>query len=107
MINDKRDAIAIDVGTNDTLNQVNHEDIAHSIMNIGLDCKNNGLNEVFILVKKTPYLAAIMYRVNAMPRDLSGKNGFSFICNMLLQLIIYKKMVFTCRTEKHIVRNLF
>ena len=48
LINDKRNAIAIDVGTNDTLNQVNHEDIAHSIMNIGLDCKNNGLNEVFI-----------------------------------------------------------
>ena len=65
------------------------------------------LYRIVYIGKKTPYLAAIMYRVNAMPRDLSGKNGFSFICNMLLQLIIYKKMVFTCRTEKHIVRNLF
>ena len=55
LVNDKPDAIVIHVGTNDILNLANHENIAHSVINIGLDCKNNGVNEVLIssiLVKK-------------------------------------------------------
>ena len=55
LIDDKHDAIVIHVGRNDILNHGNHEDIAHSIMNTGIDCKNNGFNEVLIssiLVKK-------------------------------------------------------
>ena len=51
---------------------------------IGLDCKNNGVNEMLIssiLVKKNPNLTAIVCRVNDMLRDLYEKNGFSFICN--------------------------
>ena len=39
------------------------------------------LHRIVYIGKKNPYLAAIMYRVNAMPRYLSGKNGFSFISN--------------------------
>ena len=51
---------------------------------IGLDCKNNGVNEVFIssiLVKKNSNLTAIVRRVNDILRDLCEKNGFNFICN--------------------------
>ena len=48
LVVDKLDAIVIHVGTNDILNHANHENIAHSITNIGLDCKNNGVNEVLI-----------------------------------------------------------
>ena len=84
MIDDKPDAIVIHVGTNDILNHANHENIARSIINIGLDCKNNGVNEVFIssiLVKKNPNLTAIVRRINDMLRDLCEKIGFSFICN--------------------------
>ena len=56
LIDDKLEAIVIHVGTNDILNHTNHEDITRSIINIGLDCKNNGVNEVLIssiLVKKS------------------------------------------------------
>ena len=77
---DKPDTIVIHVGTNDILNHANYEDIVHNILNIRLDCQNNGVNGVlisFILVKKNPNLN----RVNDMLRDLSEKNGFSFICN--------------------------
>ena len=84
MIDDKLDAIVIHVGTNDILNHTNHEDIARSIINTGLDRKNNGINEVFIssiLVKQNRNLTAIVRRVNDMLRDLCEKNGFSFICN--------------------------
>ena len=42
LIDNKPDAIVIHVGTNDILNHANHEDMACSIINIGLDCKNNG-----------------------------------------------------------------
>ena len=84
LIDDKPDAIVIHVGTNDILNYASHEDIARSNINIGLDCKNNGVNEVVIssiLVKKNPNLTEIERRVNDMLRDLCEKNGFSFICN--------------------------
>ena len=59
LIDDKLDAIVIHVGTNDILNHANHEDIAHSIISTGLDCKNNGVPEVLILsilIKKNPIL---------------------------------------------------
>ena len=48
LIDGKPDATVILVGTNDILNHANHEDIARSIINIELDCKNNGVNELFI-----------------------------------------------------------
>ena len=73
LIDDKLDATVIHVGTNDISNHANHEDKARSIINIGLDCKNNGVNEVFIssiLVRKNPNLTAIVRRVNDMLRDL-------------------------------------
>ena len=63
LIDDRPGAIVIHVGTNDILNHANHEDIARSIINIVLDCKN----------------PAIVRRVNDMLRDLCEKNGFSFI----------------------------
>ena len=84
LVDDKSDAIVIHVGKNDILNHAKHENIAHSIINIGLDCKTNGVDEVLIssiLVKKNPNLTAIVSRFNDMLRDLCGKNGFSFICN--------------------------
>ena len=52
------------------------------MINIGLDCKNNGVNEVLIspiLVQKNPNLTAIVLQVNDILRDLCEKN--SFICN--------------------------
>ena len=36
----------IHVSTNNILNHANYEDTASSIINIGLDCKNNGVNKV-------------------------------------------------------------
>ena len=84
LIDDKPDAIVIHVGTNDILNHANHEDIARTIINIRLDCKNNGVNEVLIssiLVKKNPNLTAIVRRANYMLSDLCEKNSFSFTCN--------------------------
>ena len=82
LIDDKPDAIVIHVGTNDILNHANHEDIARSIINIGLDCKKNGVNEVLIssvLVKKNRNLTAIVSLVNDMLRDLCEKNGLFYL----------------------------
>ena len=39
LIDNKPHAIVILVGTNDILNHANHENIAHGLINIGLDCK--------------------------------------------------------------------
>ena len=100
MTEDKPEAIVIHVGTNDILNHANHEDIARSIKNILLDCKNNGVSEVFIssiLVRKNPSLTAILRRFSEMLRDIyERKIVFVSFVMMLLQLIVYGKMVFTC-----------
>ena len=69
LIDDKPDAIVIHVGTNDILNHAKHEDIARSIINIGLDCKNNGFAEVLIstiLIKKNPNLIVIVMMMMMM-----------------------------------------
>ena len=46
LMDDKLDTIVIHVGTNDISNHDNHGNIARSVINIGLDCKNNGFSEV-------------------------------------------------------------
>ena len=109
LVDDKPNAIVIHIGTNDILNHINHGIIAHSIINIRLDRKNNGVNEVLILsilVKENPNLTAILRQVNDMLRDLCEKNGFSFICNDVITTNylwkIYGKTLFTCRTWEHI-----
>ena len=111
MIDDKLDAIVIHVGTNDILNHTNHEDIARSIINTGLDRKNNGINEVFIssiLVKQNPNLTAIVRRVNDMLRDLCEKNGFSFICNDVITTnYLWKDGVHLQDMGAHILSNHF
>ena len=105
------DTIVIYVGTNDILNHAKHEDIAHSIINIGLDCKSNSVNEVFIssiLVKKNPNLTAIVHRVNDMLRNLCEKNGFSFICNDVITTnYLWKDGVHLQDMGTHILSNRF
>ena len=105
------DTIVIYVGTNDILNHAKHEDIAHSIINIGLDCKNNSINEVFIssiLVKKNPNLTAIVHRVNDMLRNLCEKNGFSFIYNDVITTnYLWKDGVHLQDMGTHILSNNF
>ena len=111
MVDDKSDAIVIHVGKNDILNHANHENIAHSIINIGLDCKTNGVDEVLIssiLVKKNPNLTAIVRRVNDMLRDFCKKNGFSFICNDVITTnYLWKDGVHMQDMGTHIFSNHF
>lgn len=49
LINDKHNAIVIHVGANDILNHANHGNITRSIIiNVGLNCENNGVSQMFI-----------------------------------------------------------
>ena len=111
LVDDKPDVIVIQVVTNDFLNHANHENIAHSIVNIGLGCKNNGFNEVLIwsiLVKKNPNLTAIVRRVNDMLRDLCETNGFSFICDDVIIInYLWKDGVLLQDMGTHILSNHF
>ena len=67
-------------------------DSANNIINIGLNCKNHGINKVFIsssfvkktIVKKTPKLNRIIRRVNDQLRELCEINGFLFINNDMI-----------------------
>ena len=84
LVDDKPDAVIIRVGNNDILTNANHEEIARNIIKIGLNRKNNGVNDVVIssiLVKKNPNLNALIRRVNDLLRDLCSMNGFGYICN--------------------------
>ena len=78
------DAVIIHVGTNDILTNANPEEIARNIIQIGLNCKNYGVNDAvisYVLVKKSPNLNALIRRVNDLLRDLCSINGFAYICN--------------------------
>ena len=58
--------------------------LSPSIIKIGLNCKNYGVNNVVIssiLVKKNPNLNALIQRVNDLLHDLCSMNGFGYICN--------------------------
>ena len=71
-------------GTNDILTNANHEGIARSIINIALNCKSYGVNDVVIssiLVKKNPNLNVLIRHVNSFLCDLCSMNGFGYICN--------------------------
>ena len=109
LVDDKHDAIVIHVGTNDILNHANHGNIAHSIINIGLDCKNvNEMLVSFVLVKKNPNLTAILSRFNDMLRDLCEKNGFSFTCNdVIATTYLWKDGVHLQDMGTHILSNHF
>ena len=87
LVDDKLDAVIIQVGTNDVLENANHEDIARNIIKIGLECKKYGVNDIVIssvLVKRSPKLNAIIRRANEMLCDLCRENGFGFICSDMI-----------------------
>ena len=111
LVDDKPDATVILVGTTDVLNHANHENVAHSIINIGLDCKNNDVKEVltsYVSVKKNRNLTAIVRRVNDMLRDLCEKNGFSFICNDVITTnYLWKDGLHLQDMGTHIISNHF
>ena len=87
LVDDKPDFVIIHVGTNDVLENANHEDIARNIIKIGLECKKFGVNDIVIssvLVKRSPKSNAINRRANEMLCDLCRANGFGFICNDMI-----------------------
>ena len=55
LVDDKPDAVIIDVGTNNILYNASYEHIARNIIRTGSNCKSHGVKDVFIssiLVKK-------------------------------------------------------
>ena len=84
LVDDRPDAALLHVGTNDILSNANDTELANNIINVGLNCKNHGVSNVFIssiLVKKNPKLNPVVQRINYQLRELSEINGFLFINN--------------------------
>ena len=84
LVDDRPDAAILHVGTNDILSNANDTELANNIINVGLNCKNHGVSNVFIssiLVKKNPKLNPVIQRINYQLRELSEINGFLFINN--------------------------
>ena len=84
LVDDRPDAALLHVGTNDILSNANDTELANNIINVGLNCKNHGVSNVFIssiLVKKNPKLNPVIQRINYQLRELSEINGFLFINN--------------------------
>ena len=105
LVDGKPDANVIQVVTNDILNHANHENIAHSIINIGLGCKNNGFNEVLIssiLVKRILILLQSCVESMTCYEIYVRQMVLVLFAMVLLQLIIYGKMMFSCRTWERI-----
>ena len=101
LMDDKLDAIVIHVGTNNISNHDNHENIARSVINIGLDCKNNGFNEMLIWSIFEILLPLCVDSMTCSEFYVRKMVLVSFVM-VLLQMIIYGKMLFICRAWQHI-----
>ena len=87
LVDDKPDVALLHVGTNGILSNANDTELANNIINIGLHCKNHGVNKVFLsskLVKKNPKLNRIIRRVSDQLRELCKINDFLFINNEMI-----------------------
>ena len=48
LVDDKPDAVIVQLGTSDILYNASYEDITRNIIKIGSNCKSHGVNDVFI-----------------------------------------------------------
>ena len=86
-MDDKPDAVIIHIGTNNILTKANHEEIAHNIIKIGLNCKNHGVIDVVIssvFAKKNPNL-------NALPRHVND-SCVIYVARMVLVIFVMMQL---------------
>ena len=96
MIDNKPDVIVIHIGRNVIFNYDNHEYIAYSIVNIGLNFKKHSVNDMLI------YYIFVIKNHNLTP------NGYNVICNDVITTdYLWKDSAYLCSMGTYILGNFF
>ena len=70
--------------TESKIKQINLDDLAQKIIDIGLKCRSSGVRNIvilLILVRSSFHLNQITLKVENIMKVLCATNGFNFICN--------------------------
>ena len=86
---DRPDAMVIHVGTNDVTRrrgqvEKSSQDVAKAIIDIGIECQKNGVNDIFIsgiTYRRGFHEMKKVHEINDLVRDFCTKENFHFICN--------------------------
>ena len=91
LVDEKPDNVVIHIGSNDitkfNYNNVNAEELAHRIINIGLKCRSYGVSNIAVssILKRSSFnINQVIYQVNNILKRLFRINDFSNICNNLV-----------------------
>ena len=88
LVDETPQAVVIHIGSNDItdskIKQINLDDLAQRIIDIGLKCRSYGVHNIAIssiLVRSSICLNQIILKVNNILKVLCATNGLNFICN--------------------------
>ena len=88
LVDETPQAVVIHIGSNDIteskIKQINLDDLAQKITDIGLKCRSYGVRNIAIssiLVRSSIRFHQIFLKVNNILKVLCAINGFNFICN--------------------------
>ena len=88
LVDEKPDNVVIHIGSNDitkfNYNNVNLEELAHRIINIGLKCRSYGISNIAVssILKISGFnINQVIYQVNNILKPLCRINEFSNIYN--------------------------
>ena len=88
LVDETPQAVVIHIGSNDIadskIKQINLDDLAQRIIDIGLKCRSYGVHNIAIssiLVRSSICLNQIILKVNNILKVLCTTNGLNFICN--------------------------
>ena len=91
LVDEKSNNVVIHIGSNDitkfNYNNVNAEELAHRIINIGLKCRSYGVSNIAVssILKRSSFnINQVIYQVNNILKRLCRINDFSYICNDLV-----------------------
>ena len=88
LVDETPQAVVIHIVSNDIteskIKQINLDDLAEKIIDIGLKCRSYGVRNIAIssiLVRSSIRLNQIILKVNNILKVLCATNGLNFICN--------------------------
>ena len=91
LVDEKPNNVVIHIASNDitnfNYNNVNAEELAHKIINIGLKCRYNGVSNIAVssILKRNSFnINQIIYLVNNILKKLCRINDCFYICNDLV-----------------------
>ena len=91
LVDEKPDGGVIHIGSNDitkiNYNNVNAEELAHRIINIGLKCRSYRVINIAVssILKRSSFnINQVIHQVNNILKSLYKINDFSYICNDLV-----------------------